>query len=126
MSRMGAVSPGVIGKLRTLGSYAHDGCKKAAMYAAPRSAARTGLMDARGTAEIDRTLKKVTEGVELFESIYDKMQACTNPTQKDKLETDLKTQIKKLLDSRNEREVLEGLRRVISVGGYSCREPYVC
>ncbi|KAK7061424.1 Not1 N-terminal domain, CCR4-Not complex component-domain-containing protein [Favolaschia claudopus] len=28
--------------------------------------------------EIDRTLKKVSEGVELFESIYDKMQASTN------------------------------------------------
>lgn len=46
--------------------------------------------------EIDRTLKKVSEGVELFESIYDKMQASTNQTQKEKLETDLKTQIKKL------------------------------
>ncbi|KZW04192.1 hypothetical protein EXIGLDRAFT_600161 [Exidia glandulosa HHB12029] len=52
--------------------------------------------------EIDRTLKKVTEGVELFESIYDKMQACTNPTQKDKLETDLKTQIKKLQRLRDQ------------------------
>ena len=41
-------------------------------------------------------MKKVSEGVELFESIYDKMQASTNQTQKEKLETDLKTQIKKL------------------------------
>jgi hypothetical protein len=53
-------------------------------------------------AEIDRTLKKVTEGVELFESIYDKMQASTNQTQKEKLETDLKTQIKKLQRLRDQ------------------------
>ncbi|KLO16367.1 hypothetical protein SCHPADRAFT_901601 [Schizopora paradoxa] len=52
--------------------------------------------------EIDRTLKKVTEGVELFESIYDKMQASTNQTQKEKLETDLKTQIKKLQRMRDQ------------------------
>ncbi|KAF8259901.1 Not1 N-terminal domain, CCR4-Not complex component-domain-containing protein [Lactarius quietus] len=52
--------------------------------------------------EIDRTLKKVTEGVELFESIYDKMQASTNQTQKEKLETDLKTQIKKLQRLRDQ------------------------
>lgn len=53
-------------------------------------------------AEIDRTLKKVTEGVEVFESIYDKMQASTNQTQKEKLETDLKTQIKKLQRLRDQ------------------------
>lgn len=53
-------------------------------------------------AEIDRTLKKVSEGVELFESIYDKMQASTNQTQKEKLELDLKTQIKKLQRLRDQ------------------------
>ncbi|KAH7916692.1 Not1 N-terminal domain, CCR4-Not complex component-domain-containing protein [Hygrophoropsis aurantiaca] len=52
--------------------------------------------------EIDRTLKKVAEGVELFESIYEKMQASTNQTQKEKLETDLKTQIKKLQRLRDQ------------------------
>ncbi|KAI0637760.1 Not1 N-terminal domain, CCR4-Not complex component-domain-containing protein [Trametes polyzona] len=52
--------------------------------------------------EIDRTLKKVAEGVEVFESIYDKMQASTNQTQKEKLETDLKTQIKKLQRLRDQ------------------------
>ncbi|CDO74089.1 hypothetical protein BN946_scf185043.g139 [Trametes cinnabarina] len=52
--------------------------------------------------EIDRTLKKVAEGVELFESIYDKMQASSNQTQKEKLETDLKTQIKKLQRLRDQ------------------------
>ncbi|KAK2466413.1 hypothetical protein APHAL10511_002055 [Amanita phalloides] len=52
--------------------------------------------------EIDRTLKKVAEGVELFENIYDKMQASTNQTQKEKLELDLKTQIKKLQRLRDQ------------------------
>ncbi|KAH9482474.1 General negative regulator of transcription subunit 3 [Psilocybe cubensis] len=52
--------------------------------------------------EIDRTLKKVGEGVELFESIYEKMQASTNQTQKEKSELDLKTQIKKLQRLRDQ------------------------
>ena len=56
----------------------------------------------RWSAEIDRTLKKVAEGVELFESIYDKMQASTNQTQKEKSELDLKTQIKKLQRLRDQ------------------------
>ena len=44
----------------------------------------------------------MSEGVELFESIYDKMQGSTNQTQKEKLETDLKTQIKKLQRLRDQ------------------------
>jgi hypothetical protein len=47
-------------------------------------------------------LKKVAEGVEQFEGIYDKMQNSTNQTQKEKLETDLKTQIKKLQRLRDQ------------------------
>lgn len=62
----------------------------------------TFLVHISSVAEIDRTLKKVSEGVELFESIYDKMQASTNQTQKEKLETDLKTQIKKLQRLRDQ------------------------
>ena len=82
-------------------------------------------------AEIDRTLKKVTEGVELFESIYDKMQASTNQTQKEKLETDLKTQIKKLQrlrdqiktwvsgnDIKDKTALLENRRLIETVRGY--------
>ena len=53
-------------------------------------------------AEVDRTLKKVAEGVEIFDGIYDKMQASTNQTQKEKLESDLKTQIKKLQRLRDQ------------------------
>ncbi|GAA5989092.1 hypothetical protein JCM5350_003592 [Sporobolomyces pararoseus] len=52
--------------------------------------------------EIDKTLKKVTEGVEIFESVYDKIQASSNQTQKEKLEADLKTQIKKLQRLRDQ------------------------
>ncbi|GAA5893489.1 uncharacterized protein JCM6883_003535 [Sporobolomyces salmoneus] len=52
--------------------------------------------------EIDKTLKKVTEGVEVFESVYDKIQASNNQTQKEKLEADLKTQIKKLQRLRDQ------------------------
>lgn len=54
------------------------------------------------SAEIDRTLKKVTEGVEQFESLYDKMQVSQNQTQKEKMESDLKTQIKKLQRLRDQ------------------------
>jgi CCR4-NOT transcription complex subunit 3 len=86
----------------------------------------------RFIAEIDRTLKKVTEGVELFESIYDKMQNSTNQTQKEKLETDLKTQIKKLQrlrdqikawvasnDIKDKSALLENRRRIETVSDRS-------
>ena len=53
-------------------------------------------------AEIDRTLKKVQEGSEAFDSIYEKMSTSQNPTQKEKLEADLKTQIKKLQRMRDQ------------------------
>lgn len=66
------------------------------------SACGTGRESSFFPAEIDRTLKRVAEGVELFESIYDKMQNSTNQTQKEKLETDLKTQIKKLQRLRDQ------------------------
>lgn len=56
----------------------------------------------RYTAEIDRTLKKVSEGVLVFEEIHEKLMASTNQTQKDKLEADLKTQIKKLQRLRDQ------------------------
>ncbi|CEQ39588.1 SPOSA6832_01111, partial [Sporobolomyces salmonicolor] len=52
--------------------------------------------------EIDKTLKKVTEGVEIFEGIFEKIQASSNQTQKEKLEADLKTQIKKLQRLRDQ------------------------
>ena len=52
-------------------------------------------------AEIDKTLKKVTEGVEIFESIYEKILLATQ-SQKEKLEGDLKKEIKKLQRYRDQ------------------------
>ncbi|CAG8487755.1 2778_t:CDS:2 [Acaulospora morrowiae] len=53
-------------------------------------------------ADIDRVLKKVAEGVETFEGIFDKIQATTNSNQKEKLEQDLKKEIKKLQRHRDQ------------------------
>ncbi|KAK1922437.1 Not1 N-terminal domain, CCR4-Not complex component-domain-containing protein [Papiliotrema laurentii] len=53
-------------------------------------------------AEIDRTLKTVSQGVETFEMTFDKLNHATNATQKDKVENDLKTQIKKLQRLRDQ------------------------
>jgi CCR4-NOT transcription complex subunit 3 len=44
----------------------------------------------------------VSEGVELFEEIHSKLMAANNATQKDKYETDLKSQIKKLQRLRDQ------------------------
>ncbi|KAI9202508.1 Not1 N-terminal domain, CCR4-Not complex component-domain-containing protein [Polychytrium aggregatum] len=52
--------------------------------------------------EIDKTLKKVTEGVQIFEEIYGKIQSTSNSAQKEKLEGDLKKEIKKLQRLRDE------------------------
>lgn len=53
-------------------------------------------------AEIDRVLKKVGEGVETFESIFDKIQTANNVNQKEKYEQDLKKEIKKLQRLRDQ------------------------
>ncbi|PSN72260.1 CCR4-NOT transcription complex [Corynespora cassiicola Philippines] len=52
--------------------------------------------------EIDKCFKKVSEGVQTFEGIYDKIQQTTNPSQKEKLEDSLKKEIKKLQRSRDQ------------------------
>ncbi|XP_072536002.1 CCR4-NOT transcription complex subunit 3a isoform X3 [Salminus brasiliensis] len=46
--------------------------------------------------EIDRCLKKVAEGVEQFEDIWQKLHNAANANQKEKYEADLKKEIKKL------------------------------
>jgi CCR4-NOT transcription complex subunit 3 len=51
--------------------------------------------------EIDKCYKKVAEGVQAFEGIYDKIQQTTNPSQKEKLEDSLKKEIKKLQRDRD-------------------------
>ena len=47
----------------------------------------------------------MSEGVELFEGLYDKLQTSSNQGQKEKLESDLKTQIKKLQRLRDQIKV---------------------
>lgn len=54
------------------------------------------------SGEIDRCLKKVTEGVELFEDIWQKVHNAANSNQKEKYETDLKKEIKKLQRLRDQ------------------------
>jgi CCR4-NOT transcription complex subunit 3 len=51
--------------------------------------------------EIDKCFKKVAEGVQAFESIYEKIHQTTNPAQKEKLEDQLKKEIKKLQRDRD-------------------------
>ncbi|KAL7993843.1 putative pyridoxal-phosphate dependent enzyme, CCR4-NOT complex subunit/5 domain superfamily [Plasmopara halstedii] len=53
-------------------------------------------------SEIDRTLKKVSEGVEVFNEIWDKVYAATAQNQKEKHEADLKKEIKKLQRFRDQ------------------------
>ncbi|KAI1933051.1 general negative regulator of transcription subunit 5 [Ophidiomyces ophidiicola] len=52
--------------------------------------------------EIDRTFKKVAEGIQSFESIYEKIKTTTNIAQRDKLEDNLKREIKKLQRFRDQ------------------------
>ncbi|KAL4951438.1 Not1 N-terminal domain, CCR4-Not complex component-domain-containing protein [Aspergillus filifer] len=52
--------------------------------------------------EIDKTFKKVAEGIQTFEGIYEKIRIATNPTQRDKLEENLKREIKKLQRYRDQ------------------------
>lgn len=52
--------------------------------------------------EIDKCFKKVAEGIQAFETIYDKIQQSTNASQKEKLEDALKREIKKLQRNRDQ------------------------
>jgi len=53
-------------------------------------------------SEIDRTLKKVQEGVEIFDEIWEKVYGAQNQNQKEKFESELKSQIKKLQRYRDD------------------------
>ncbi|KAL3477818.1 Not1 N-terminal domain, CCR4-Not complex component-domain-containing protein [Aspergillus californicus] len=60
-------------------------------------------MAARKTQqEIEKTFKKVAEGIQTFEGIYEKIRVANNPTQRDKLEENLKREIKKLQRYRDQ------------------------
>ena len=52
--------------------------------------------------EIDKTFKKVAEGIQAFDAIYEKINSSTNTAQKDKLEDNLKREIKKLQRFRDQ------------------------
>src|SRR5687767_1368075 len=53
-------------------------------------------------SEIERTLKKVSEGIDVFNDIWDKVYAATAQSQKEKHESDLKKEIKKLQRFRDQ------------------------
>lgn len=52
--------------------------------------------------EVDKCFKKVAEGVTEFEAIYDKIEQSNNASQKEKLEDNLKREIKKLQRLRDQ------------------------
>lgn len=52
--------------------------------------------------EMERVFKRVAEGIQIFNSIYDKLQMASNQSQKEKLEQDLKREIKKLQKLRDQ------------------------
>ncbi|KAI0206952.1 Not1 N-terminal domain, CCR4-Not complex component-domain-containing protein [Astrocystis sublimbata] len=52
--------------------------------------------------EIEKTFKKVAEGVAEFDGIYEKIEQSNNPAQKEKLEDNLKREIKKLQRLRDQ------------------------
>ena len=54
------------------------------------------------SAEIDRCFKKVAEGVEKFEEVWQKVHNATAPNLKEKYEEDLKKEIKKLQRLRDQ------------------------
>lgn len=84
--------------------------------------------------EIDKTFKKVEEGIQAFDGIYEKIMTSTNAAQKDKLEDNLKREIKKLQrfrdqiktwaagnDVKDKAPLLEQRKRIEKVGGVSLR-----
>lgn len=52
--------------------------------------------------EVDKCFKKVTEGVAEFDAIYEKIGQSNNTAQKEKLEDNLKREIKKLQRLRDQ------------------------
>lgn len=52
--------------------------------------------------EVDKCFKKVDEGVQEFETIHEKIEQSTNAAQKEKLEDNLKREIKKLQRLRDQ------------------------
>ncbi|KAJ9472357.1 General negative regulator of transcription subunit 3 [Diplonema papillatum] len=63
-------------------------------------------------AEIDRTLKKVVEGIQIFDDIWDKLHAAAAQNLKERLQADLKTEIKKLQRLRDQIKTWQGMSDV--------------
>lgn len=55
--------------------------------------------------EIDRVFKKITEGLDIFNTFHERHEHASNASQKDKLENDLKREIKKLQKLREQIKV---------------------
>ncbi|KAI3378779.1 hypothetical protein SNEBB_010413 [Seison nebaliae] len=53
-------------------------------------------------ADVDRTIKKIYEGIDQFDEIWKKIHSTMNASQKDKYETELKKEIKKLQRMREQ------------------------
>ena len=60
------------------------------------------LLSISFSAEIDRVMKKVDEGVELFDEIWEKVYSAEQQNQKEKYEIELKKEIKKLQRLRDQ------------------------
>ena len=59
--------------------------------------------------EVDKVFKKINEGLEIFDTYYERHDACNNnPSQKDKLESDLKREVKKLQRLREQIKSWQG------------------
>jgi len=88
--------------------------------------------------EVDKCFKKVAEGVTEFEMIYEKIEQSTNPAQKEKLEDNLKREIKKLQRLRDQiktwassndikdKSPLLDHRRLIETVRSLCKPPFQC
>lgn len=62
--------------------------------------------------EIDKTLKKIYEGLEEFEEIMQKLNSATNAVQREKIEADLKKEIKKLQRLRDQIKTWQTMNEV--------------
>ena len=64
--------------------------------------------------EIDMCIKKIAEGVEEFDDVFEKLQASQNQNQKEKKEEELKKVIKKLQRNRDQIKVNIFIRRFLT------------
>ena len=62
--------------------------------------------------EIEKTLKKINEGLEEFGEIMQKLNSAANPVQREKIEADLKKEIKKLQRLRDQIKTWQTMNEV--------------